>query len=269
MILIDRSDASHSTPTGYRLQVTGYRLKQLFSLQGIYRALGANPPTQHKLLRADWVKTRKRSLIFLGDWFGDISQVTGLSIRHMGGLVPQISHLATQRLAYHRAKASIHCWSLHYTHLCRSLARPQSPNSWSREASQAATLDCLGEVCQKSFSLFKALRFAALVTKLPCTTFAILTHSDPFTAFLSVLTLLIHWTGASRVYRVHSLLRGNARHEPVRSVCSESPTQFYAEDVTHPHHPVQPSPPVWCSLCTGEYCVNLGLSRSGPEVRSR
>ena len=96
-----------------------------------------------------------------------------------------------------------------------------------------------------------------------------LCHSDPFTAFLSVLTLLIHWTGASRVYRVHSLLRGNARHEPVRSVCSESPTQFYAEDVTHPHHPVQPSPPVWCSLCTGEYCVNLGLSRSGPEVRSR
>ena len=166
--------------TGYRLQVTGYRLKQLFSLQGIYRALGANPPTQHNLLRADWVKTRKRSLIFLGDWFGDISQVTGLSIRHMGGLVPQISHLATQRLAYHRAKASIHCWSLHYTHLCRSLARPQSPNSWSREASQAATLDCLGEVCQKSFSLFKALRFAALVTKLPCTTFAILIHSRPF-----------------------------------------------------------------------------------------
>jgi hypothetical protein len=66
-----------------------------------------------------------------------------------------------------------------------------------------------------------------------------LCHSDPFTAFLSVLTLLIHWTGASRVYRVHWLLRGNARHEPVRSVCSESPTQFYAEDVTHPHHPVQ------------------------------
>jgi hypothetical protein len=93
-------------------------------------------------------------------------------------------------------------------------------------------------------------------------------------AFISVLTLLIHWTGASPVYRVGWLLRGNAGHGPVRSVCSESPTQFYAEDVTHPHHPVRPSPPVvfivhWRVLCQPRQSIKVWTRGTEETVRSQ
>ncbi|CRL20135.1 unnamed protein product [Penicillium camemberti] len=106
----------------------------------------------------------------------------------MGGLVlpPRISHsLATDHLA-RQGSMSIQCWSLQNTHSFRSLPDHGVRIHERRHKLQLGTnVSGLPEELLLQGPGDKACLYH-------------LCHSPPFVAFISVLTLLIHWIGASR-----------------------------------------------------------------------
>lgn len=198
MVLIDRSNASasRSAPKGYRIQATG--CNYLSISKNIPGAWG-QPNTNYSVLIGSRPERDLRSCSVIG--LGISARLRGH--RHMGGLVPRIS---VYRLGGNWA-LGMSSWKdgilvlepTWYTFLpVASRTGPRGPNSRPREG----ITSCDSEQLSQRMIAGRAAPCSGPSDFLPWwqsdkASLCHLCHSNPFMAFVSVLTLLIHWTGAS------------------------------------------------------------------------
>lgn len=152
--------------SAYRIQVTG--CSNSFHLREYTGRLG---PTQHELFRADWVKTRQRSWILSSDWL-NVKPGYEVTHRYMGGLVPLPGfHTDWPLITWHVRE--VWAFSAGAYGIRIHSGRYRTAESVSTRGVISSNSEQMSQDCLKNYS------FRTLVTKLPCTTFAILTHSWP------------------------------------------------------------------------------------------